>query len=368
MKSRILIGVCIAMLLSGPVQAQLFQVPGGMSNRLIRTTMEELATLPALEAAVTKQVYAAARINLAGTGGLLWAVPPGIVQIKLPNHRDVIGTGFLFEKNGQLFVGMANHIGGKEGSIRKVQVFSSNGVPQEYLVTIGASGNSGWHAADISIARLPYSALKQGAIPLTLGYVNMDLPVYSLGYTSGALGQYDLLPLVGKFSVAEGYGLQSSRELIFGESAEEPFLFSGYCGSPVLQQHNGQWQVVGVYVGACVVPGRPEKNKSFAVNISKAMPFLLDAYFHHKLPDSRSLFFKGWPVGRLAWQECVSAIQVVRNGEVVFERRLRNYTGPYSDERSEMALEDFETSSGDILRYTIRISRGKPRHVEFVLP
>ncbi|MCQ2410692.1 MAG: hypothetical protein MJ053_04185, partial [Elusimicrobiaceae bacterium] len=172
-------------------------------------------------------------------------------------------------------------------------------------------------APDISIAPLPREALLHGARPLTLGRADGNKPVFSLGYTSGFSQLNDFLPLSGELPPQEGYGSRLKRQLLAGEDAAAPFLFSGYCGSPVLQQQGNRWNVVGMHVGSCVVPGVPAENKAFAVNLDKVIPQLLHFYRNHVLPAPRELRFNNQPVDNLTYTEQVWLITVSRNNEVV---------------------------------------------------
>ena len=362
--------LCLSVLIAFAIsaQAQLFRVPLGAGPTIVRTSIDELFGLPVVQETAVKRIYALARAQFRQENNLLTTVPFGLVQIKLHNRPGVLGSGFLFEKDGHLFVGMAQHIGGRTVSQRIVQVFSHSGQPQEYDITINASGKAGWHAADISIAELPQDALKQGAKPLPIGLPQITDPIFSLGYTTGGLEHKDFVAIKGKLFSAEGYGLQSTRELIAGEDASEPFLFSGSCGSPLVQLQDGAWKVVGVSAGGCVIPQQPAGNKTFAINVSQVVPQLVDSYLNQIPLPSRGLHFKGWTVGRLEWTEQISQVQVWRDGNMVFEQDLYHYPGPYSDEHSEMALADFETHSGDEILYTIRTGRSKTRQAEFIIP
>ena len=369
MKLRLIIGLVIV-LLASPVQAQLFRVPSGASRTLVQASWESLKHMAAIEESVVKQMYTLARNNFRSEKNLLANVSSGLVQIKMPdNSQRILGTGFLFEQDGHLFVGMAHHVGKDPGSVRKVEVFNQQGQKREYEVTIVAGGNSGWHASDMSIAELPREALAYGAQPLPLGEPDLAAPVFSLGYTSGRiLEQQDFLPLRGKLLSAEGYNLQGTRELIVGEDVDRPFLFSGYCGSPLVQLQEGLWKVVGMCAGGCVTRGVPSGNRTFAVNLTKTLPPLVDSYISQVPPPSRGLYFRGWDVDRLSWREQVERVQVIRGESVLFEQELHRYPSPYSDERSEMVLEDFPTRSGDVICYTIRVSRTQTRQVQFTIP
>ncbi len=356
------------LLFSVPGHAQLYRASADAGEVLVRTCMEELFSLPSVEEAIAKQIYAVSRHKWSGVNNLLTDGPRGLVQVKLPDHSFVLGTGFLFEKDKHLFVGMAYHVGGRIGDQRTVQVFSRSGQPQEYLVTINARGPAGWHSADISIAELPPEALAHGARPLPVGKPQLSAPVFSLGYTAGEFGQHDFLPVRGKLISAEGYNLEGSRELIHEEKSAEPFLFSGYCGSPLLQLQENVWKVVGVYVGGCVAPGQTAGNKMFGVNLSQTIPQLLDFHFNQSPLPSRGLYFRGWPVDRLEWTEFLNIVQVWRGETKVFEENLQYYPGPYSDDRSELALQDFDLQPGDIIHYIIRVNHDKTRSVNFIVP
>lgn len=164
---------------------------------------------------------------------------------------------------------------------------------------------------------------------------------------------------------SEGFGLISTRE-IEGEDPSRPFNVSGYCGSPVVQWMDGQWRAVGLHTGSCVTAeGKP---RSFAVNLPHVLPLLFASYFGVKPVYPRQLMFRGWNLGELLPSEKVHAVEVWRGGERVWVQLLRNFPNPYSDEHSELALENFPIFSQDEIRYEVRNNQREIRYITYKLP
>lgn len=365
MSMRKIVGLFVVLFLAASAQAQLFRAPARVGRAVF--TGPELLALPQVELNLTKQVYAAARANFSGPQELLQRIPRSLVAIGIPNHSRVLGSGFLFQEQGKLFVATAYHIGGKEGNTRVAFVFDEEKGWRAYPITIAVSGNAGWHSADIAIAELPPQVLEHGARPLLLGTAQVPGPAYSFGYSSGDLDRGDILPMVRQLVTTEGFGMQGTRSPIEGEDPTQPFLVSGYCGAPVLQKQDGVWKAVGLHVGAEVQPGSPEQTRNFAVNVSRVAPFLLDEYGEKTLPVTRGLLFNNVPVDRLAWHERVKEIYVLRDGGIVFQVHLRNFPEPYADEHSELAVSQFDWKAGDVVRYVISDIHRRIREVDFVI-
>ncbi len=298
-------------------------------------------------------------------GQLLRNVSRGLVQVSRPGSQEVLGTGFVFRARARLWVAMPYHIGGVAGSPRVIRFMGENNVPQEREITIAVNGNAGWHAPDVSLAEFPAQDAPF-VQPLTIGAPLLNKTAYSFGYVSGRVAGLDeILPMKRYIFNAEGFGLMADR-YIPGEEMENPFNISGYCGSPVMQQIDGKWRAVGLHTGSCITPSG--RTRSFAVNLPRIVPLLLNRYLGKGAEYSRSLVFRGWALGKLLPSERVYSVEVWRSGECVFNLLLRNFPSPYSDEHSELALADFELQAQDEIRYTIRNNQRETRFVSHFLP
>lgn len=292
-------------------------------------------------------------------------VSRGLVQVSRLGAKVVLGTGFVFRSRNRLWVAMPYHIGGVAGSRRVIRFAGENNVPLEREISIVANGNAGWHAPDVSLAEFPGQDVRF-VDPIPLGAPRLDEEAYSFGYVSGRVSALDeILPVKRHFFSAEGFGLIADRQ-ISGEDFSAPYNISGYCGSPVMQQINGTWRAVGLHTGSCIA--KDGSMRSFAVNLYRVIPLLLNRYLEHKSGYSRDLVFRGWQLDKLLPSERVFAVEVWRNGACVFRRLLRNFPAPYSDEHSELALADFELNPRDEIRYNIHNNQRETRFVSYVLP
>lgn len=296
---------------------------------------------------------------------LLNRVSRGVVQISRPGVQKVLGTGFVFSSRQRLWVAMPYHIGGVAGSRRVIRFVGENQQLVEREISIVANGNAGWHAPDVSLAEFPQedAPLVQ---PLSIGTPVLNQTAYSFGYVAGRIsGPDEILPVSRHILNAEGFGLIADR-YIPGEDAANPFNISGYCGAPVVQLVDGKWRAVGLHTGSCVTESG--RMWSFAVNLPKVLPLLLNRYLKNGSGFSRDLLFRGWQLGKLLPSERVYCVEVLRGGESVFVQSLRNYPNPYSDEHSELALGSFEVQSGDEIRFEIRNNQREARFISYRLP
>lgn len=313
---------------------------------------------------LSPQVIAQVQQNF-GRRSLLNQVAHSVVQISRPGVPEVLGTGFVFRAHNRLWVAMPYHIGGVAGSRRVIRFAGKNNQPQELEITIAVNGNAGWHAPDVSLAEFPRE-YKSFVKPLTIGSPQVNSRAFSFGYVAGReAGLEELLPIRRFLFSTEGFGVISNRHIV-GEDPTNPFNISGYCGAPVVQWINGSWRAVALHTGSCMMPNG--RMRAFAVNLPRVVPLLLNRYLDKKKGFSRNLVFRGWDIGQLLPSERVHSVEVWRNGERIFYRLLRNFPGPYSDEHSELALEDFDLLHGDELRYQIRNNQREMRFISYVLP
>lgn len=296
---------------------------------------------------------------------LLARVSRSLVQVSRPGAAEVLGTGFVLRAQNRLWVAMPYHVGGVAGSPRTIRFAGAGNLLVEREVTIAVNGNAGWHAPDVSLAEFPPEFETQ-VEPLEIGALKLNQQAYSFGYVAGRkAGLEEILPVERSLFMAEGFGVISDRK-IFGEDPQKPFNISGYCGAPVVQWENGEWRAVALHAGSCVTS--KGLKRSFAINLRRVVPLLLNRYLQNEYGYSRQLLFRGWRLATLLPSERVYSIEVWREGERVFQCLLRNFPSPYSDEHSELALEAFEALPKDELRYQIRNNQRETRFISYVLP
>ena len=121
-----------------------------------------------------------------------------LVQVKLPGHREVLGTGWLASYRGEFWAVMPYHIGGKKGAVRELSLFDSYGRTKVIQAQITHSGNAGFHSPDMSIVKLPESILN-GNRPLFVKKIDVTKPVFTFSYTSGFFEPGDYLVRSEKF-------------------------------------------------------------------------------------------------------------------------------------------------------------------------
>lgn len=323
--------------------------------------------LPQVNAAITRQIFRNARMNLKAPSSLMPRLKRSVVQVILPHvHNNqllsdlpVQASGFLLSAYGQVWVASAYHVMGGTEQTRVIRLISNTGEEKEITVQVSVHGMSGWHEADLSLAMIKPEDIPEGMEPLEIAPPDLKAPAYSVGYTAGPYEMEDLLPVRRQFIGAEGVNLFGTYH-INGASWEHPVNGNGQCGSPIVQQdpRTDKWYAVGLHNGHCLNLDAPELSKGSGVNLSIAVPYLLDSYFDPSLAiPSRSLYVRGFYVGRLGQTERVSKISLKRKGVVLWSKNIQRFTNPYSDAHAELALENEDLHSGDELIFTITRKR-----------
>ena len=369
---RISLFLFITLLAAIPSHAQLsegisFLVKGAPRN------------LPRVDTAITRQVFRAARQNLKAPVSMLPAVQRSLVQISLPKYYEgqftedllVYATGFLVSSHGQTWVASAYHVMGGEGRTRVVRLIGNDGKEKEVTVRVGVSGTSGWHEPDVSLAPIKPEDIPEGMVPLEIAEPNLQAPAYSVGYTTGDYSMGDILPVRRKLTNAEGINLYGTYH-IDGSTWQQPVTGNGQCGSPIVQQVPGsdEWRVVGLHNGHILDLDEPALSRGSGINLSKAVPYLLDPFFDPSLKiPTRVLSFRGFEVGNLADNERVHEIKLIRNGKEEWAENMQKFPHPYSDAHAELVLgKEHEIMSGDQLVFTVvRRQKDKAKRSKRVL-
>ena len=326
---------------------------------------------PRVESAVLRKTFASARQHFSQYPAILKQVKHSLVQISMPNHASVLGNGFVLKERGQLWISMPYHLGGAAGHSRVVRVLAKDGRVLEQAVNIAINGAAGWHAPDISLAKLPESW--EGKVSaLEVAPANPEREVYSIGYVAGDLGMSDLLPVSSRFWFVDRENMLRQFH-ITGSTLKNPLSGNGYCGAALLQEFDGKFKVVGMHNGHSLDLENPAASVGSSVNLEAALPQLLDNY-HQPMALNRGISFRGWEVDRLEAMERVDRIEIfpadpAREPTV---RYMRNFTQPYSDAHVEEALGDIDLQAGDKLIFHIAGRNGANkrvnRQVEFVIP
>ena len=335
-------------------------------NALLKTRGNTLN----VSAEVVRKTFMLARQNFAKYDLLLQQMHHSVVQVVLPKHTATLGTGFVLKTHGLLWIAMPYHLGGQAGSVRKVRIQTKSGGVKEEEVQIVLSGTAGWHSPDISLAKLP-DEWKSEVIALEIAAPDVTKEVYSFGYVAGEYDMEDMLPVVSQLFNIEGSGMLR-RFHIPGSTPQVPISGNGYCGSPLLQNTQEGWKVVGMHNGHCMDLDDFDASRGSSVNLQRTVPQLMDSYFQH-MSLGRPLSFRGWEIARLDPTERIENVTIVwKDGTEPTVRYLRNFANPYADERAELAVGDLEVQKGDKLIFSIlgrtptnvRIKR----QVEFIIP
>ncbi len=369
-----LLSVCLGLAL--PASAQLH--PSVVA--LIKNAPKDLKPV---STKITREVFRNARANINAPKTLLPRLQRSIVQISLPHQFEkephasssVLASGFLLEAYGKTWVASAYHIMGEDNP-RVVRMISKDGEEKEVLVQTSVHGTSGWHEPDVALAPIKPEDIPEGMEPLKLAEPDLKAPAYSVGYTEGeGFSMDDILPVRRTLMGAEGINLFTTYH-IEGSTKEVPVTGNGQCGSPIVQQNpvTGEWNVVGLHNGHRLDLEDNSLGRGSGVNLSIAIPYLLDPYFDAsmKIP-ARPLYVRGRWVGMLKDNERVAEMTLVRNGQVVWTKNIQKLVNPYSDDHAELAFEADEVRRGDEIIFRIMLrQREAPKRSErtlrFVMP
>ena len=334
--------------------------------------------------AVSCQIFQAARESLPLPASLLPSLQHSVVQVLMPTENmpnlqfesaPVSASGFLLEAYGQVWVASAHHVFGRTGNVHKVRLLAPNGEEKEISVEVAVHGTPSYHGIDLALAPIHPEDIPEGAKPLQLATPDLNAPAYSVGYVSGRYTMADMLPVRREIFDVEGGNLFTSYH-IEGSTWEQPVSGNGQCGSPIVQQVPGtdEWRVVGLHNGHCLDLDNPSLGRSSGVDLSVAIPKLLDPYFDESLQiPARMLYVRGFPVGMLQPNEVIARVKLLRDGKDVWEKNLAYLPMPYSDAHAELAFEGYDVKKGDKIVFTmLRRQAEKPhrkfRNISFVMP
>ncbi len=356
------------MLIGGPEVAA--QVPGGYPSG-VRALLKPWNVTHVTDNTLIRKTLMNARRHFTGFPTLLKGTRQSVVQVSLPKHTEVLGTGSIVKARDRSWIVMPYHLAGSAGGTRTVRVMKRNGKILESQVTIALNGTAGWHSPDVSLAELP-AAWEKEVTPLEIAPANMQEDVYSVGYVAGELNMNDLLPVKGRFIYVDRENMLRKFH-IYGVTLENPVSGNGYCGSALMQKINGEWKIVGMHNGHTMNLENPSASVGSSVNLFATLPQLIDNY-DTPIAMSRGLVFRGWEITRLGLHERVNKITVLRTDETQepIVRYLRNFASAYSDAYAELAVGDLDLHRGDKLIFSIvgRDEKQKrvDRQVEFVIP
>ena len=293
-------------------------------------------------------------------------VSPSLVQIGLPSHlvSDFTANGFIVKYNGQNWIALPYHVGGRIGNVRYVKMLLKDGTEVGFLGQVAVAGNAGYHEADMSFIRVPDEWQDQ-VTPLEIGPLTPDSPVYSFGSVAENSTHDDFIPVKREVLRRNGTSIQMSHNMP-GDDPLHPVEISGYCGSPIVQEADGQIRVVGIFTGHVNPVSAEYPAVSFAVDVHQVLPLLMDN------PDyKRPLKFLGYTIAEIPLNARLDKMVLWRfspNGKyIVDERELYHFPNAFSYENSERAFFNVEMRSGDMVDFIIK-QKGDFSKITFSVP
>ena len=284
-------------------------------------------------------------------------VSPSLAQIFLVNRGDsFLANGFIVRYGGTNWVALSYHVGGKTGTERLVKIVLRDGTEVSFDGVVEASGNAGYHEADLSLIRIP-EKWQDEVTPLEIAAPVADLPIYSFGSVANASRHHDFLPVKRTILDQTDLSLRMTHNMP-GEKSDYPAGISGYCGSPLVQEIDGELRVVGIYTGHINAVSAEEPAVSFGVDLSQALPVIVE-----NPTRPRTLKFLGKTVGEIPFNQRLESVGLVRispefEEESLVVRDLYHYPNRFSLEHAEQVFFDLELRSGDALAFKIKGPEG----------
>lgn len=287
-------------------------------------------------------------------------ISPSLVQIYLKNRDDMfVANGFIINHNGQNWVALSYHVGGRLLNERVVKMKLKDNTEVSFTGIVGKAGNAGYHEIDISLILIPQE-YQNLVTPLEIGTLHEDQPLYSFGSVATDSGHDDFIPVKRTLLKHDGYSLQMTHHMP-GDDPMDPSSISGYCGSPIVQEIDGRLQVVGIYTGHVNPVSADYPAISYAIDIA-AVPLLIDGFF-----PSRTVKFFGQNVFTLFFNERLENMALWRNGELIVERSLYHFPNEFTPEQAEKAFFDQRLQSGDLIKFTVN-RKHETSLFEYVIP
>ncbi len=245
-----------------------------------------------------------------------------IFQVIMPADGSTRGSGFVFEKDGQIWGVVSYHVSGRVGNRLKMRFYGEDGSPVLYWGEVVSSGSYGFNGADAALVLLPQQ-VKAHARPLVISPQGAQKNSYVDSY---GFADPNFLP--------KDYSKNPHRRILdvcgykLITTLPPQGRGNGACGGPLL---NDKGEVVGIHSGS--YQGR----LGFAVNAKQAIDDLFLAMQNGgKL--SKPLLFNASKIADIDISENIGVVEIKRQGEVVFRRDFKHYPGSLHYERLEQVI------------------------------
>lgn len=302
-------------------------------------------------------------------------VSPSVVQISLP--RDIssfVANGFIVNYKGTNWVALSYHVGGRVGNERIVKMVLNDGSEVAFTGKVEVAGNAGYHEADMSFIRVPDEWQHQVSA-LQIAPANPDLPVYSFGSVAENSAHDDFIPVKRTILQHKGTSIQMTHAMP-GDDPLKPAEISGYCGSPVVQEIDGQIRVVGIFTGHINPVSKEVPAVSFAIDVNKVLPVLMDNPTY-----TRTLKFLGHPIAQIPLNQRLERMLLWRNrpgntpavlsevspAQLVEVSELYHFPNEFSYEQAELGFFNQELRSGDKIEFVLKYKQDFS-HITYIIP
>ena len=245
-----------------------------------------------------------------------------IFQVIMPLDGSTRSSGFVFERDGEIWGVVPYHISGRVGNRIKMRFYREDGRPVYYFGYVESSGSYGFNGLDAALISLPQE-VREHVKPLV---ISQEGPQKNTFVDSFGFPDPDFWP--------KDYSKNPNRRILdLGEykiitTLPEEGRGPGACGGPLL---NAKGEVVGIHSGSY-------KGKlGFAVNARAAIDDLFTAMENGgKL--LKPLMFNGVKIGDINISENIGLVEVRRDGPLVFSRDFKHYPGSFNHAQLEKVI------------------------------
>lgn len=234
-----------------------------------------------------------------------------IFQVIVPEDGSTRGSGFVFERDGQIWGVVSYHVSGRAGNRLKMRFYREDGTPVLYFGYVEASGSYGFNGVDAALVSLPLE-VKEHVRPLVISgeSAQKNTMVDSFGFPDSGFRPKDYSKNAGRRILDVcGYKIITTLPPV-GRG-------NGACGGPLL---NAQGEVVGIHSGSF------QGKLGFAVDAKTAIDDLFLA-MENWGKVFKPLVFNGVEITDINISENIGLVEVRRDGKVVFSRDFKQYPG-----------------------------------------
>lgn len=245
-----------------------------------------------------------------------------IFQVIVPKDGSTRGSGFVFERDGQIWGIVSYHVSGRAGNRLKMRFYKEDGTAVYYFGYVASSGSYGFNGVDAALVSLPQE-VKEHVKPLVISQrsAQKNTIVDSFGFPDPDFSPKDYSKNAGR-RILDVCGYKIITTLPPAGSG------NGACGGPLL---NERGEVVGIHSGSF------KGTLGFAVDAKTGIDDLFSA-MDNQGKVLRPLIFNGIKITDINISENIGLVEIRRDGKTFFSRDFKRYPGSLDYRRLERVI------------------------------